>query len=93
MNPDLAEMMRSTLPPKETSVSAIITQYLAENSQVFKELTNLRSKVPKRNRYQDLDLHTIRVGIPPRAIGFFKLVVHNPTTPIKHRGDCKASLK
>jgi hypothetical protein len=42
MNPDLEEMMRSTLPPKETSVSAIIAQYLAEESQIFKELTDLR---------------------------------------------------
>jgi hypothetical protein len=41
MNPNLEELMRSALPSKETSVSAIIAQYLAENSQVFKELTNL----------------------------------------------------
>jgi hypothetical protein len=93
MNPDLDEMMRSTLPPEETSVSAIIAQYLAENSQIFKELTDLRLKVSKRKRYQDLYLHTVRVGIPARAIGFSKLVVHNPTTPTKHRRDCKAPSK
>jgi hypothetical protein len=91
MNPDLEELMRSALPPKETSVSAIIAQYLVENSQVFKELTNLRLKVSKRKRYQDLYLHTVRDGILPRAIGSSKLVVHNPTTPIKHKSDCKAS--
>ncbi|KAH7381135.1 hypothetical protein DE146DRAFT_728734 [Phaeosphaeria sp. MPI-PUGE-AT-0046c] len=34
--------MNSTLPLEETSVSAIIAQYLTENSQVFKELTDLR---------------------------------------------------
>jgi hypothetical protein len=50
MNPDLEEMMRSPLPPEEDSVSAIITQYLVENSQTFEELTNLRLKVCKRNR-------------------------------------------
>jgi hypothetical protein len=90
MNPDLEEIMRSTLPPKETLVSAIIAQYLAENSQIFKELTNLRLKVSKRKRYQDLYLHTVRVGIPPRAIGSSKLVVHNPTTPIKHRREASS---
>jgi hypothetical protein len=93
MNPDLVEMMRSTLPPEETSMSAIIAQYLAENSQFFKELTDLRLKVSKRKRHQNLCLHTVRVGIPPRAIGSSKLVVHNPTTPIKHRSNCKASSK
>jgi hypothetical protein len=93
MNPDLVEMMRSTLPPEETVVSAIIAQYLSENSQVFKELADLRLKVSKRKRYQDLCLHTVRVGIPPGAIGFSKLVVHNPTMPIKHRSECKASSK
>jgi hypothetical protein len=51
MNPDLEEMMRSTLPPEETSVSAIITEYLVEKSQVFKELTELRLKVLKWRRY------------------------------------------
>ena len=45
MNPDLEEMMRSTLPPEETSVSAIIAEYLVEKSQVFKGLTDLRLKV------------------------------------------------
>jgi hypothetical protein len=50
MNPDLEEMMRTPLPPEEDSVSAIITQYLVENSQTFKELTNLRLKVCKRKR-------------------------------------------
>jgi hypothetical protein len=54
MNLDLEAMMRSTLPPEETSVSAIIVQYLAENSQIFKELTDLRSKVSKRKGYQGL---------------------------------------
>jgi hypothetical protein len=93
MNPDLVEMMRSTLPPEETSVSVIIAQYLAENSRIFKELSDLRLKVSKRKRYQDFCLHTFRVGIPPKAIGFSKLVVHNPTTPIKHRSECKASSK
>jgi hypothetical protein len=93
MNPDLEEMMRSTLPPEETSVSAIIAQHLAEKSQIFKGLTDLRLKVPKRKTYQDFYLHTGRVGIPPRAIGFFKLVVHNPSRPIKYRSDCKASSK
>jgi hypothetical protein len=93
MNPDLEDMMRSALPPEQTSVSAIIAQYLAENSQIFKELTNLRLKVSKRKIYQDNYLHTVRVGIPPRAIGSSKLVVHNPTTPIKHRSNCKASSK
>ena len=58
MNPDLEEMMRSTLPPEETSVSAIIAQYLVEESQVFKELTDLRLKVSKRKSYRDLHLHT-----------------------------------
>jgi hypothetical protein len=48
MNPDLVEMMRSTLPPEEISVSAIIAQYLAQNSQMFKELTDLRLKVSKK---------------------------------------------
>jgi hypothetical protein len=90
MNPDLEEMMRSTLPPEQISVSAIIAQYLAEKSPIFKELTDLRLKVFKRQRYQVLYLHAVRVGIPLRAIGFSKLVVHNPTTPIKHRSDCKA---
>jgi hypothetical protein len=93
MNPDLVEMMRSTLPPEETSVSAIIAQYLAENSRIFKELTDLRLKVSKRKRYQDLCLHTVRVGITPRAIGFSKLVVHNPTTPMNHRSECEGSSK
>jgi hypothetical protein len=93
MNPDLEEMMRSTLPPEQISVSAIIAQYLAEKSPIFKELADLRFKVPKRKRYQVLYLHTIRVGIPPRAIGFSKLVVHNPTMPINHRRDCIASSK
>ena len=93
MNPDLEEMMRSTFPPEEISMSAIIAQYLAENSQIFKELTDLRLKVFKRKRHQGLYLHTVRAGIPPRAIGFSKLVVHNPTTPIKHRSDCEASSK
>jgi hypothetical protein len=91
MNPDLLEMMRSTLPPEEALVSGIIEQYLAENSQIFKELADLRLKVSMRKRYQGLCLHTVRVGIPPRAIGFSKLVVHNPTTPINHRSKCKAS--
>ena len=90
MNLDLETMMRSTLPPEETTVSAIIAQYLAENSQIFKELTDLRLKGSKRKRYQDLYLHTVRVGIPPRAISFSKLVVHNLTTPIKHRSNCEA---
>lgn len=93
MNPDLEEMMRSTLPPEETPVSAIIAQYLAENSQIFKELTDLRLKVSRRKRYQNLYLHIVRVGIPLRAIGSSKLVAHNPTTPIKHRSDCNASSK
>jgi hypothetical protein len=93
MNPDLEEMMRSTLPPEETSVSAIIAEYLVEKSQVFKELTDLRLKVVKRRRYRGLYLHTLRVGIPPRAIGFSKLVVYNPTTPTRHRSDCKAFSK
>jgi hypothetical protein len=93
MNLDLEAMMRSTLPPEETSVSAIIVQYLAENSQIFKELTDLRSKVSKRKGYQGLYLHSFRVGIPPRAIDISKLVVHNPTTPTKHRSDCKASSR
>jgi hypothetical protein len=93
MNPDLEGMMRSTLPSGEAPVSAIIAQYLAENSQTFKELSDLRLKVPKRDGYQDLYLHTVRVGIPPRAICFSKLVVHDPTTPIKHRSHCKASSK
>jgi hypothetical protein len=54
MNPDLEEMMRSTLPHEQTSVSAIIAQYLAEKSRIFKELTDLRMKVSKRKKYQDL---------------------------------------
>lgn len=54
MNPDLEEMMRSTLPPKETSVSAIIAQYLAEESQIFKELTDLRLKVFRSKIHQGL---------------------------------------
>jgi hypothetical protein len=93
MNQDLKEMIRSTLPPEETSMSAIIAQYLVENSQIFKELTNLRLQVSKRKGYQDLYLHTVRVGIPPRAIGSSKLVVLNPTTPINHRSEWKASSK
>ena len=93
MNPDLEEMMRSTLPPEQTSVSVIIAQYLAEKSQIFKELADLRLKVFKRKRYRDLYLHTVRVGIPPRAIGFSRLVVHNLTTPIKHTSNYKASSK
>jgi hypothetical protein len=93
MDPDLEEMMPSTLSPEETSVSVIIARYPAENSQIFKELTNLRLKVPKRKRFQDLFLHSVRVGKPPRAIGSSKLVVHNPTTPIRHRSDCKAFSK
>jgi hypothetical protein len=93
MVPDLEEMVRSTLPPEQISVSAIIAQYLVEKSPIFKELADLRLKVFKKKRYQVLNLHTIRVGIPLRAIGFSKLVVHNPTTPIKHRRDCIASSK
>ena len=93
MNPELVEVMCSTLPPEEISVSAIIAQYLTENSQSFKALADLRLKVPRRERYQNLYLRTVRVGILPRAIGFSKLVVHNPTTPIKHRSDCKASSR
>jgi hypothetical protein len=54
MNADLEEMIRSTLPPEQTSVSAIIAQYLAERSQTFKELTDLRLKVSKTRRYKDL---------------------------------------
>jgi hypothetical protein len=93
MNPDLEDMTRSTLPPEETSVSGIIAQYLAENSQIFRELTDLRLKVSNRKRYRDLYLHIIRAGIPPRAISSSKIVVHNPTTPIKHRSDSKASSR
>jgi hypothetical protein len=93
MNPNLEEMMRSALPPKETSVSAIIAQYLAEYSQIFKELTDLRLEVSKRKRYQDFYLHIVRVGVSPRAIGSSKLVVNNPTTPINPRSNCNASLK
>jgi hypothetical protein len=70
MNPDLEEVMRSTLPPEQISLSAIIAQYLAEKSPIFKELTDLRLKVSKRQRYQVLYLHAVRVGIPLRAIGF-----------------------
>jgi hypothetical protein len=54
MNLDLETMMRSTLPPEETTVSAIIAQYLAENSQIFKELTDLRLKVFRSKKHQDL---------------------------------------
>jgi hypothetical protein len=93
MYPDVEEIMRSTLPPEETLVSAIIAQYLAENSQIFKELSDLRVKVLKRKKHRDLYLHIFRVGIPPRAISSSKLVVHNPTTPIIHRDDCKASSR
>jgi hypothetical protein len=45
MNPIVAEMMRSNLSPEEASVSAIIAQYLIENSQAFKELTEIRAEV------------------------------------------------
>ena len=45
MSPIAAEMMRSNLSPEEASVSAIIAQYLIENSQIFKELTEIRAEV------------------------------------------------
>jgi hypothetical protein len=93
MNPDLLNMMRSPLPPEETSVSAIIAQYLAENSQNFRELTDLRLKVFRRETCQDLCLHPSRGGIPPRAIGFSKIVVHDLIKRINHRSECKASSK
>jgi hypothetical protein len=51
MNPDLEEMVRSTLPPKQISVLAIIAQYLAEKSLIFKELADLRFKVSMKRRY------------------------------------------
>jgi hypothetical protein len=40
-----AERLRSNSSPEETSVSAIIAQYLIKNSQTFKELAELRAKV------------------------------------------------
>lgn len=93
MNPDLVEMMCSTLPPEETSVSAIIAQYLIEKSQIFKELTDLRLKVSrgkdiKTFAYIPLGLEYLR----GRSI-FSRLVVHNPITPTKQRGECEASSK
>jgi hypothetical protein len=54
MNPDVEEIMRSTLPPEETLVSAIIAQYLAENSQIFNELSDLRVKVFKKKTSRPL---------------------------------------
>jgi hypothetical protein len=44
MDPILEEMLRGN-SPEEFSVSAIIAEYLLENSETFKNLTDLRIKV------------------------------------------------
>jgi hypothetical protein len=45
MDPILEEMLRGNSSPEEFSVSAIIAEYLLENSETFKNLTDLRIKV------------------------------------------------
>jgi hypothetical protein len=45
MDPILEEMLRGNSSPEEFSVSAITAEFLLENSETFKHLTNFRIKV------------------------------------------------
>jgi hypothetical protein len=86
MSPIVAEMMRSNLSPDEASVSAIIAQYLIENSQTFKELTEIRAEVrQKKIGYRGLGSQFFRAGTPLKAINFSKIAVQSRTTPTESK--------
>ena len=93
MDLDEVEMLRHTLSPEEFPAAVMIAEYLAERSQAFKELTDLRLKVCRSEKFQDVYLDPLRVGVPARAISFLKPVARSPTAPIRQRDESIATFR